>query len=119
MITPNGMEFVILTCCCAPLPTFTEPKFIEVGLAVTEEAAALPAVIRANSWIIVTRDAKQICFDMVRFVRTEGTAVQIKFTGPFGFLTTEGVYELAASSVYWPGGTSEDRVRRCPLMYRP
>jgi hypothetical protein len=70
MIMPNGMEFVILTCCWALLPTFTEPKFIEVGLAVTEEAAALPAVIRPNSWIIVTRDAKRICFDMVRFVRT-------------------------------------------------
>jgi hypothetical protein len=31
--------------------------------------------------------------------------------------TTEGVYELAANSVYWPGDTREDRVRRCPQVY--
>ena len=31
--------------------------------------------------------------------------------------TTEGVYELAANSVYWPGDTREDRVGRCPLVY--
>jgi len=86
MITPNGMEFVILTCCCALLPTFTEPKFIEVGLAVTEEAAALPAVIRANSWIIVTRDAKQICFDMVRFARSGRACGTNKiYGGPLDF----------------------------------
>jgi hypothetical protein len=59
---PNGMEFVILTCCCALLPTFTEPKFMEVALAVTEEAAALRAVIKANSWIIVTRDGEANLF---------------------------------------------------------
>lgn len=109
MIMPKGMEFVILTCSCALLPTFTEPKFIEVGLAVTEEAAALPAVIKANSWI-VTRDAKQICFDMVRFVRTGRDCGTNKIYRALWIFATEEVYELAASSVYWPGGTSEDRV---------
>jgi hypothetical protein len=86
MVTPNGVEFVILTCCCALLPTFTDPKFIEVGLAVTEDAAALPAEIKTNSSITVTRDAKQICFDMVRFVRTGRDCGTNKiYRGPFDF----------------------------------
>jgi hypothetical protein len=38
------------------------------------------------------------------------------YWGPWIF-TTEGVYELAANSVYWSGGTRGDRFRRCPLMY--
>jgi hypothetical protein len=32
--------------------------------------------------------------------------------------TTEGVYELPAESIYWSGGTREDRGRCCPLMYQ-
>jgi hypothetical protein len=40
------------------------------------------------------------------------------YRGPWIF-TTEGVYELPAERVYWSGGTHEDRVRCCPLMYLP
>lgn len=59
MVTPNAVEFVIFMCCCALLPTFTDPKFIEVGLAVTDDAdAALPAKIKSNNSITAIENAK-------------------------------------------------------------
>ena len=66
MVTPNAVEFVIFICCCALLPTFTDPKFIEVGLAVTDDAdAALPAKIRSNNSITTIGNAQQNFFDIV------------------------------------------------------
>ena len=35
------------------------------------------------------------------------------YRGPWIF-TTKGVYELPVESVYWSGGTHEDRGRCCP-----
>ena len=121
MITPKAVEFVIFICCCALLPTFTDPKFIEVGLAVTDDAdAALPAKIKSNNSITAIGNTKQIFFDIVWFCPLrEGNYGTVKiYPGPWIF-TTEGVYELPAESVYWSGGTREDRVRCCPLMYLP
>jgi len=49
----------------------------------------------------------------------EGECGAIKtYRGPWIF-TTEGVYVPPAESVYCPGGTREDRVGCCPLMYLP
>ena len=70
MVTPNAVEFVIFMCCCALLPTFTDPKFIEVGLAVTDDAdAALPEKIKSNNSITAIGNAKRNFFGIVRFVR--------------------------------------------------
>lgn len=70
MVTPNPVEFVIFICCCALLPTFTDPKFIEVGLAVTDDAdAALPAKTISNNSITAIGNAKRNFFDIVWFVR--------------------------------------------------
>jgi len=66
MITLSAVEFVIFICCCALLPTFTDPKFIEVGLAVTDDAdAALPAKIKNNNSITAIGNAKRNFFDIV------------------------------------------------------
>lgn len=70
MVTPNAVEFVIFICCCALLPTFTDPKFIEVGLAVTDDAdATLPAKMKSNNSITAIGNAKRNFFDIVWFVR--------------------------------------------------
>jgi hypothetical protein len=66
MVTPNAVEFVIFICCCALLPTFTDPKFIEVGLAITDDAnAALSAKIKNNNSITAIGNAKRNFFDIV------------------------------------------------------
>ncbi len=119
MVTLIPVEFVIFICCCELLPRFTDPRFTEVGLTVTDEAAtALHAKIKNKYSIATMGNAREIFFDMFRFCPLpEGECGTIKtYRGPWIF-TTEGVYVSAARSVYWPGGTREDRVRRCPLMY--
>ncbi|HXO93958.1 MAG TPA: hypothetical protein VN825_07465 [Candidatus Acidoferrum sp.] len=121
IVTPKAVEFVIFICCCELLPTFTDPKFIEVGLTLTDDAdAALPAKIKSNNSITAIGNAKEILFDMFRFcpLPEGGCGATKTYRGPWIF-TTEGVYELLAESVYWSGGTREDRVGRCPLMYLP
>ena len=66
IVTPNAVEFVIFICCCALLPTFTDPKFIEVGLTLTDDAdAALPAKIKTNNSITAIGNAKRKFFDIV------------------------------------------------------
>jgi len=66
MLTPNAVEFVIFICCCALLPTVTDPKFIEVGLNPTDDAdAALPAKIRSTNSITAIGNAKRHFFDIV------------------------------------------------------
>ena len=40
MVTPNAVELVIFIWCCALLPTFTDPKFIELELTVSDDADA-------------------------------------------------------------------------------
>lgn len=70
IVTPNAVEFVIFICCCALLPTFTDPKLIEVGLTLTDDAdAALPARIKSNNSITAIGNAKLNFFDIVWFVR--------------------------------------------------
>lgn len=69
-ITLSAVEFVIFICCCALLPTFTDPRFTEVGLTVTDDAAtALPAKINSKNSITATKNAKEIFFDIFRFAR--------------------------------------------------
>jgi len=66
MLTPNAVEFVIFIYCCALLPTLTDPKFIDVGLAVTDDAdATLPAKIKSNNSITTIGNAKRNFFDIV------------------------------------------------------
>jgi hypothetical protein len=66
MVTPKAVEFVIFMCCCALLPSLTDPKLIEVGLAVTDDAdAALHAKIKNNNSITAIGNAKQNFFDIV------------------------------------------------------
>jgi hypothetical protein len=66
MLTPNAVEFVIFICCCELLPTVTDPRFIEVGLTLTDDAdAALPAKIRSNNSITAIGNAKRHFFDIV------------------------------------------------------
>jgi hypothetical protein len=66
MLTPNAVEFVIFICCCALLPTFTDPRFIEVGLTLTDDAhAALPAKIKSNNSITAIGNAKRHFFGIV------------------------------------------------------
>jgi hypothetical protein len=66
MLTPNAVEFVIIMCCCALLPTFTDPKFIEVGLTLTDDAdAALPAKTKSNNSITAIGNAKRKFFGIV------------------------------------------------------
>ena len=70
MVTLIPVEFVIFICCCELLPTFTDPRFTEVGLAVTDEAAtALHAKIKSNNSITTMGNAKEIFFDIFRFAR--------------------------------------------------
>lgn len=70
MVTLTPVEFVILTCCCALLPTFTDPRFIEVGLTVTDDAATtLPAKMNSKTSITAIGNAKEIFFDIFRFAR--------------------------------------------------
>ena len=119
MITLNPVEFVIFICCCALLPTFTDPRFTEVGLTVTDDAAAAlaPRINTKNSMTTIG-NANESFFDIFRFCplpEVECGAIK-NYRGSW-ILTTEGVYELAANSVYWPVGTREDRFRRCPLVY--
>ena len=66
MVTPNAVEFVIFMCCCALLPTLTDPKFIEVGLAVTDDAdAALPAKIKSKNSKTTIGNAKRDFFGII------------------------------------------------------
>ena len=66
MLTPNAVEFVIIMCCCALLPTFTDPKFIEVGLTLTDDAdAALPAKIKSNNSKTTIGNAKRDFFGII------------------------------------------------------
>ena len=121
MVTPNAVELVIFIWCCALLPTFTDPKFIELELTVSDDAdAALHAKINSKNSITAIDDAKEIFFDMFPICPLpEGECGAIKnYRGPWIF-TTEGVYVPPAESVYCPGGTREDRVGCCPLMYLP
>jgi len=121
MVTPNAVELVIFIWCCALLPTFTDPKFIELELTVSDDAdAALPTKINSKNSITAIDDAKEIFFDMFPICPLpEGECGAIKtYRGPWIF-TTEGVYVPPAESVYCPGGTREDRVGCCPLMYLP
>ena len=87
IVTPNAVEFVIFICCCALLPTFTDPKFIEVGLTLTDDAdAALLAKINSNNSITAIGDAKEILFDMFPICPLpEGECGAIKTTGALGF----------------------------------
>ena len=78
MITLIPVEFVIFICCCALLPTFTDPRFSEVGLTVTDDAAtALPAKMNSTNSITAIGSAEKIFFDIFRFARCRrGSAAQ-------------------------------------------
>jgi hypothetical protein len=78
MVTLNPVEFVILICWCALLPTLTDPRFSEVGLSVTDDAAtALLAKMNSKNSITAIGSAEKIFFDIFRFARCRrGSAAQ-------------------------------------------
>lgn len=87
MVTLIPVEFVIFICCCELLPTFTDPRFTEVGLAVTDDAAtALHAKIKSKNSITTMGNAKEIFFDMFRFARCRrGVRHDKNLPGPLDF----------------------------------
>ena len=78
MVTLSPVEFVIFICWCALLPTFTDPRFTEVGLSVTDDAAtALLAKMNSKNSITAIGSAEKIFFDIFRFARCRrGSAAQ-------------------------------------------